>query len=166
MHSYSKVTTNLGEFRVACSPLGITAVRPAAESPSAFEAAYRKRFGIRPLRGDIPDAYKKALRAALAGQQAPPAAIDWSGFTQFQRKVLKVLLKVPAGKVRSYSWLARRAGFPKAARAVGNVMANNPIPFLIPCHRIVPASGGIGNYGLGKKLKRELLSREGAVLKD
>ena len=165
MHSYFKVTTDLGEFRVACSSLGITAIRPAAESPSAFEAAYRKRFGVRPLRGEIPDAYKKALRAALAGRQAPPAAIDWSGFTRFQRKVLKELLKVPAGKVRSYSWLARRAGFPKASRAVGNVMAGNPIPFLIPCHRIVPASGGVGNYGLGKELKRKLLLREGAVIK-
>ena len=94
MHSYFKVSTDLGEFRVACSPLGITAIRPAAESQSAFEAAYRKRFGTRPLSGNIPDAYKKALRAALAGQQAPPAAIDWSGFTQFQRKVLKALQKV------------------------------------------------------------------------
>jgi O-6-methylguanine DNA methyltransferase len=79
--------------------------------------------------------------------------------------VLKTLLKVPPGEVRSYSWLARRAGFPNAARAVGSVMARNPVPFILPCHRIVPASGGIGNYGLGKELKRELLMREGFGIK-
>ncbi|MBN2317720.1 MAG: MGMT family protein [Acidobacteria bacterium] len=163
MHRYSKVQTDLGDFRIACSPNGITAIRTAAETPQAFEKAYRKRFGIYPVRRDVPGAYKQALRRIVKGQETPSVPIDWSGFTPFQQKVLKTLLKVPAGKVQSYSWLARRAGFPKAARAVGNAMANNPIPFLIPCHRIVPASGGVGNYGLGKELKRKLLKLEGAV---
>ncbi|MEJ2110813.1 MAG: MGMT family protein, partial [Acidobacteriota bacterium] len=72
--------------------------------------------------------------------------------------------KIPAGKTQTYAWLARRSGYPNAARAVGNVMAGNPVPFLLPCHRIVPASGGIGNYGLGKELKRKLLRREGVDL--
>ena len=166
MHRYSRVQTDLGVFRIACSSNGITTIRPAAETPQAFEAAYRKRFGVNPVPGDVPDAYIQALRRTVKGQETPSVPIDWSGFTPFQQKVLKTLLKVPAGKAQSYSWLARRAGFPKAARAVGNAMANNPIPFLIPCHRIVPASGGVGNYGLGKELKRELLKREGAILKD
>lgn len=165
MHKYSKVHTKLGDFRIACSPNGITVIRPAKETARAFETAYMKRFGIRPVHQDVPGAYKQALRRAVQGQPFPQISIDWSGFTQFQQKVLKTLLKVPAGKVQSYSWLARRAGFPKAARAVGNAMANNPIPFLIPCHRIVPASGGTGNYGHGKKIKRELLIKEGAVVK-
>jgi O-6-methylguanine DNA methyltransferase len=161
MHRYSRVKTELGDFWVACSPCGITAIRPATEIRSAFENAYKKRFGICPLDGDIPDSYKQALRRTLEGSAVPSVAIDWTCFTGFQRKVLKRLQKIPAGKTQTYSWLARRSGNPKAARAVGNVMARNPIPFLIPCHRIVPASGGIGNYGLGKKLKRELLLREG-----
>jgi methylated-DNA-[protein]-cysteine S-methyltransferase len=74
-------------------------------------------------------------------------------------------MKVPRGTVRTYSWLARRVGTPKAARAVGNAMARNPVPFIIPCHRIVPESGGVGNYGYGPKLKRRLLMLEGAVIK-
>lgn len=165
MHLYCKVHTELGAFRIACSPLGITAIRPAGETTAAFEKTYRKRFGTNPVDGTVPEMYKQALVRAVHGQKTPSVAIDWSGFTPFQRKVLKTLLKVPAGNVRSYTWLARRAGFPKAARAVGNVMAKNPIPFLLPCHRIVPTAGGIGNYGLGKEMKRELLLKEGAAIK-
>jgi methylated-DNA-[protein]-cysteine S-methyltransferase len=66
--------------------------------------------------------------------------------------------------VRTYSWLARQAGRPGAARAVGNAMALNPIPFLIPCNGIVPASGCIDKYGLGTAIKRKLLEREGVNL--
>ena len=164
MHTYSEVETGLGNFRIACSPSGITAIRSAEETQLSFESAYKKRFGIYPLKQDIPDNYKQALRDAVAGRTLPDVPIDWSGFTEFQKRVLRKLQKVPAGKVRTYSWLARQAGCPKAARAVGNVMARNPIPFLLPCHRIIPASGGLGNYGLGKELKRELLSREGVLI--
>ncbi len=162
MHRYCRVHTKIGDFRIACSTRGITAVSPGAETDAAFEAAYKKRLGVKPDNGVVPDAYKQALHRAVQGQKTPPIPVDWSGFTPFQEKVLKALLKVPTGRVRSYAWLARRAGFPRAARAVGNVMANNPIPFLIPCHRIIPASGGVGNYGLGRELKRELLTKEGA----
>jgi methylated-DNA-[protein]-cysteine S-methyltransferase len=161
MHLYSKVKTDLGDFWIACSSRGITSVCSGAETATAFKKAYRKRFGTYPLNRDIPGSYKKALRMAIKGRPVPSVDVDWTCFTAFQRKVLKKLQKVPAGKVQTYAWLARQAGHPTAARAVGNVMAQNPIPFLIPCHRIVPASGGIGNYGLGRKLKKELLSREG-----
>ena len=163
MHRYCKIHTELGDFRVACSSLGITAIRPAGETPAEFEKAYSKRLGTKPVDGAVPAKYKQALLKAVRGQKTGSFDIDWSGFTPFQQKVLKALMKVPAGKVQSYAWLARRAGFPKAARAVGNVMAQNPVPFLLPCHRIVPSSGGIGNYGLGKKIKRELLLKEGAA---
>jgi len=165
IHRYSKIKTVYGFFWIAWSPRGITAIRPVEGTMNAFETAYEKRIGTRPRIGEIPDAYRRVLQGALQGQAAPPECIDWTYFTNFQRKVLKRLLQIPAGTVRTYSWLAGRAGNPTAARAVGNVMARNPIPFVLPCHRIVPASGGVGNYGLGKGLKQKLLSQEGAVLK-
>jgi O-6-methylguanine DNA methyltransferase len=159
-HRYTNLKTVHGNYWIACSPDGITTVRPETGTAALFEEEYLKTFGIRPLNRRIPDTYKQAIRSTLNGRPYPPVPIDWRGFTDFQRKVLKKLTKVPAGEVRTYSWLARQIGNPKSARAVGNVMARNPIPFLIPCHRIVPSTGGIGNYGLGSKLKRALLEKE------
>jgi O-6-methylguanine DNA methyltransferase len=164
MHFYSKVETEMGDFWVACNPSGVTMICLAEGTSSAFEAAYQKQFGIRPQPQDIPGAYVRALQAAAAGRNANPVPMDLSRLSEFQIKVLKILQKVPRGEVRTYSWLARKAGRPKAARAVGNTMARNPVPILIPCHRVVPAAGGIGNYGLGVAMKRKLLTREGVPL--
>jgi len=162
MHIYRRIQTDLGDFWIACSPCGVTAVHPAAGGPAAFEEKYRKRFGLRPGPGDVPAAWRRALQTAASGRPPRDVPVDWSIFTGFQEKVLRRLLEVPRGQVRTYAWLARRAGNPRAARAVGNALARNPIPLLLPCHRIVPASGGLGNYGLGSRLKGELLLREGA----
>jgi methylated-DNA-[protein]-cysteine S-methyltransferase len=80
----------------------------------------------------------------------------------FQGKVLSALLKVPYGKTISYAELARLSGHPGACRAVGNVMANNPLPLFIPCHRVIKSDGSLGNFGGGVALKKKLLILEGA----
>jgi len=91
--------------------------------------------------------------------------LDLSGVEGFRREVLETLVReVPWGEVVSYGELAALAGRPRAARAVGSAMRNNPIPFVIPCHRVVAAGHKIGGYGGGRNavaLKRELLAREG-----
>jgi methylated-DNA-[protein]-cysteine S-methyltransferase len=91
--------------------------------------------------------------------------IDLSDIDGFRREVLETLVReVPWGEVVSYGELAALAGRPRAARAVGSAMRNNPIPFVIPCHRVVAAGNKIGGYGGGRNavaLKRELLEREG-----
>jgi O-6-methylguanine DNA methyltransferase len=91
-------------------------------------------------------------------------ALDLEGLPPFERSVLELLRRIPMGEVRPYSWLAREAGRPAAVRAVGNSMARNPLPLLLPCHRVVPVRGGVGNYAFGSDMKRELLRREGAPL--
>jgi methylated-DNA-[protein]-cysteine S-methyltransferase len=161
MDLYSEMESEMGLLRIAYNTKGITMVCPANSSGTEFENVYRRRFGARIRKGKLPDAFRRALAQAIAGRSFDPVPLDLSGLTDFQRKVLKILQRVPRGKVRTYSWLARRAGRPGAARAAGNAMALNPIPFLIPCHRIVPAAGGIGKYGLGSAIKRILLEREG-----
>ena len=163
MHWYNDVSTEAGKMRVVCSPKGITMIDSSGCTLAAFARNYRARFGVRPEKGKIPTSYSHAVMEAAAGREFKPVALDLTGLTEFQQKVLKILQQVPRGEVRSYAWLARKAGRPGAARAVGNTMARNPIPFLIPCHRVVPAAGGIGNYGLGRSLKRELLLREGVT---
>ncbi|MHB8883427.1 MAG: methylated-DNA--[protein]-cysteine S-methyltransferase [Thermodesulfovibrionales bacterium] len=81
--------------------------------------------------------------------------------TEFERKVWNALKEVPYGETRTYKWIAEKAGEPKAARAVGNALAKNPIPIIFPCHRIIESDGSIGGYSLGgTETKRRLLKTE------
>jgi methylated-DNA-[protein]-cysteine S-methyltransferase len=90
--------------------------------------------------------------------------LNLSKLTDFSAKVLKQACKIPRGKVATYSGLAAKVGAPRAARAVGTALANNPFPIIIPCHRVVRADGSLGGFGGGLKMKRELLDREGVAL--
>jgi methylated-DNA-[protein]-cysteine S-methyltransferase len=80
--------------------------------------------------------------------------------TSFTKKVYQAVLTIPLGQRRSYKWVAEKAGRPKAARAVGQVLKRNPYPLLIPCHRVVGSRGEIGGYVWGKQVKRKLLDLE------
>ena len=90
-------------------------------------------------------------------------ALDPKG-TAFQRRCWQALREIPAGETRSYGEQAAALGNPKASRAVGSANAANPVAVLIPCHRVVPAGGGIGGYAYGPGIKAELLRREGALV--
>ena len=97
--------------------------------------------------------------------------VSWSGKlipegTIFQRRVWAETAKIPFGETVSYGELAARAGSPRAARAVGSAMANNPLPILVPCHRIICSNGGLGGYGGGLDMKRWLLRHEGIFISD
>ncbi|MDE1942341.1 MAG: methylated-DNA--[protein]-cysteine S-methyltransferase [Betaproteobacteria bacterium] len=95
-------------------------------------------------------------------RQCAPVPFDISG-TPFQHAVWDALQRIPAGAVWTYGQLAAHVGHPGAARAVGSACGANPIPFLIPCHRVVAANGGLGGFGLGLAVKRVLLAREGVA---
>ena len=92
--------------------------------------------------------------------------LNLSKLTDFSAKVLKQTRNIPRGKVATYSGLATKLGRPGAARAVGTALANNPFPIIIPCHRVIRVDGGLGGFGGGLKMKRELLNREGVMLND
>lgn len=103
-----------------------------------------------------------ALKKVLAGKPAgelPP--LDWAGKTEFQKAVWRVMLKIPAGKTKSYGEVALAIGKSKAVRAVGGACGANPIPVLVPCHRILAANQKIGGFTGGLDRKRDLLAREG-----
>ncbi|NQT32185.1 MAG: MGMT family protein [Candidatus Omnitrophica bacterium] len=87
------------------------------------------------------------------------------GLTKFQKKVLLATLDIPRGEIRSYAWVAKKAASPRSARAVGQVMAINPYPPHVPCHRVIAGDGSIGGYSLGPAQKRRLLKREGVIIK-
>lgn len=106
-----------------------------------------------------------ALKYILAGREAkelPP--LDWNGKTEFQKSVWKQMLKIPAGKTKSYGEVAAAIGKPKAVRAVGGACGANPVPVLVPCHRILAANKKIGGFTGGLERKRQLLSLEGIQL--
>ena len=88
--------------------------------------------------------------------------MDWGATTHFQKQVLKETQQIPSGETRSYGWVAKQIGAPRAARAVGRVMATNPWPIIIPCHRVVASDGSLRGYRGGNKMKLTLLNLERA----
>ena len=94
----------------------------------------------------------------------PDPALADQGTTPFLARVYKVVSTIPVGDVMTYKDVATKAGNPNAARAVGQAMARNKFAPLIPCHRVVPSSGGVGSYGGGPELKKTMLEMEGAAI--
>jgi O-6-methylguanine DNA methyltransferase len=161
--TYAVFDTVLGDVYVAWNRSGISAASRAA-SADEFEAWFRRDVG-RPLTAAPPPA-ELATRIAdhLGGKRR--LRYDLRGLTEFEQSVLRKACEIPYGQVRPYSWVAREIGHPAAVRAVGTALAHNPIPYFIPCHRVVRADGVIGNYsGGGPEAKRNILSLEGVRLK-
>lgn len=90
-----------------------------------------------------------------------PLAKKNKSLSDFEKAVYMAAYSIPLGQVRSYGWVARRIGRPKAARAVGNALNKNPYPVIIPCHRVVRSDGSIGGFAKGVRAKMRLLSGEG-----
>lgn len=144
---------------VAFSGRGLRLIQTGT-TEEKFRGTYDQRFGAELVRGPLPERLRKQVIAALNGEGVDKPAVDLGG-GDFERKVLDILTHIPRGEVRTYTWVAQQAGNPKAVRAVANVCARNVVPFVVPCHRVVPASGGVGNYAFGSAVKRALLRREG-----
>jgi O-6-methylguanine DNA methyltransferase len=132
-----------------------------ARSLDDLRARYSKRFGRALERATIPEPLRRQVLAAIHGQGVDKPAVDFGEGSELEQRVLQTMARIPRGEVRSYSWLAQQVGKPRAVRAVANVVARNFLPFVVPCHRVVPAAGGVGQYAYGSKMKRDLLKREG-----
>lgn len=91
-------------------------------------------------------------------------SLDLHTATPFQRKVWEAARSIPYGQTRSYRWVAEKIGKPEAARAVGQALGKNPIPVIIPCHRVIASDGKLGGFALGLEMKRTLLRLEGLFL--
>ncbi len=153
--AYFYIDTAIGRVFVAHNVRGISAVR-RAETAEEFERYFRAHFG-RSAYADAEPSLKleRELHHALGGEGRPRL--------QFDRAVLLKAVEIPRGEVRPYGWIAREIGRPKAVRAVGTALAHNPVPLLIPCHRVVRSDGQLGQYSMGgPRVKRALLSFEGA----
>lgn len=139
----------VGDVAVTFSIRGVQSVRLASEVDEGIEARPPTMWGSR---------IERALELGRPGDL--PLDLD---VTPFRREVLEAATAIPRGEVRSYGWLARRVDNPGAVRAVGSAMAANPVPLIIPCHRVVRSDGRIGAYSLGgPHHKWKLLRHEGA----
>lgn len=146
---FATVDSPLGPVFVAWNRQGISAVMktPTAEE---FQARFTQRF-------------HRSLRPASVGA-TPPAegGFDLRTVTEFERAVLLKALEIPRGELRTYGWIAAQIGHPGAVRAVGTALRKNPVPLLIPCHRVVRSDGSVGEYALGgSDAKRVVLASEG-----
>jgi O-6-methylguanine DNA methyltransferase len=161
--SFFETDSLIGPVYVAFGLDGVRYVA-SATSPEEFVRRYRERFGrlISPVAEDRDVTLTGRVAVALTRERVE-VPLDLSGTTPFQRRVLKTVKGIPRGEVRPYVWVAREAGNPWASRAVGNVMTNNPVPLLVPCHRVVRSDGRTGNYAFGAGEKVRLLQMEGVA---
>jgi methylated-DNA-[protein]-cysteine S-methyltransferase len=157
--------TSLGDFRLAASDLGLLAVEWIDSQPDLD--AYLRRLK-RPLVSNqaklMP--YAKELKDYLRGKRREfTFDIDWSVFRPFQRLALQAVFDIPYGETRTYGEIAAQIGHATAYRAVGRANATNPMPLVIPCHRVIGRDGKLHGYGGGDGLptKEWLLKMEGAV---
>ncbi len=159
---YTTVDLPTGPAFAAATENGICRLELNPPSQAEFldeiEAQYRARPAddIRPFTALLGE-----LSAYFRGEPVVfSRKLDLRG-TYFQKAVWRVLMKIPYGNVRSYKWLATQVGNPNAARAVGNALNGNRVPIIVPCHRIIESSGGLGGFGGGLELKKKLLELEG-----
>ena len=159
---YATFETVLGTVYVAWNHNGVSAAMRARDADE-FEAWFRHDVGRALVAGEPPADLAAKIEDQLNGKRR--MRFDLRGLTQFEQAVLMKALEIPRGQVRPYGWIAKEIGHPKAVRAVGTALANNPIPYFIPCHRVVRSDGVIGNYGGGgPEAKKQILTLEGVRL--
>jgi AraC family transcriptional regulator of adaptative response/methylated-DNA-[protein]-cysteine methyltransferase len=157
---YAIGTSSLGRVLVASTPRGLCRVA-IAETDDELWAILREEFpAAQVVRDDAGlNRMTKAVTDLANGRAAREIPTDVRG-TVFQQRVWKALRQIPAGSTRTYSEVARSIGRPSAVRAVARACASNPIALVVPCHRVVPAAGGVGGYRWGAQRKEQLLERE------
>lgn len=163
--SFDRVETSAGAVWVAFSRGGIRMIT-TADSVDELRPLYAKRYGRVLEQAPIPAVLRRQVVAAMTGEGVETPRVDLEETNDLEHEVLRTLSRIPKGEVRTYAWVARQVGRPRAVRAVANVIARNIVPFVVPCHRVVPSSGGVGQYAFGSPMKRALLEREGVDVEE
>jgi len=157
---YTLVDGPTGPMYVSWSTTGVTACVP--RSVVGSDAGFEEDHPGALHRVDAPPQWiARPLQAALKTGRLGDLPVDLEALGDFQQAVLAKCAEIPPGEIRPYGWIAREIGNPGSVRAVGTALGRNPIPILIPCHRVVRTDGRIGKYAWGTQMKRELLASEG-----
>ena len=157
---YDVVDSPIGELHVARTERGLCRISFWGDG---WEDELARGFGVRVLRSPLDEVRRELDEYFTGGRREFDLPIDLR-VAPFYADVLRELARVPYGRTETYGGLARKVGRPNAARAVGTVMNRNPIPIVLPCHRVVGASGKLTGYAGGLDRKEQLLRLEGAIL--
>jgi methylated-DNA-[protein]-cysteine S-methyltransferase len=160
-----EITTTLGSIWVAVSDRGLVALDIGVDRAAFIEQLQRSGYHhISEDSARTSDVLKQVCQYLQGERKSFDFPIDWTVLTPFQEQVLRATYAIPYGQVATYGEIARQVGKPRAARAVGRAEATNPMPLVIPCHRVIGADGGLHGYGAGEGLKTKawLLQLEGS----
>jgi methylated-DNA-[protein]-cysteine S-methyltransferase len=160
--AYDLTDSPIGTLLVATTDRGLCRISFDPE-PDRMTEELARAFGARVLRAAGPiEPVRRQLDEYFDGRrQSFDLPVDWALTAGFTRKVLQATARVPFGHLTTYADVAARAGSPRGMRAAGNALGSNPIPIVVPCHRVVRTGGGIGGYTGGIDRKRHLLRLEG-----
>jgi methylated-DNA-[protein]-cysteine S-methyltransferase len=163
--AYARMDSPLGELLAVSTPQGLVHLgypnRPLDEQLGALAERISPRIVESPRRLDE---VRRELDEYFAGRRRDfELALDWQLTAGFVRRVLRETARIPFGETRTYGEMAASAGSPRAFRAAGSALGANPIPIVVPCHRVLRTGGGLGGYGGGLDVKRELLTLEGVL---
>ena len=160
--SLTSIETPIGRFYVGLKETRLAFIVLArGDAPETVREYIERRLHRPVIAGEAPPWLKNLFDEFFKTWHVDENAVDISDLTPFEQAALKAAAQIPPGEVRSYSWVAQSIGRPKAARAVGQVMARNPLPLFFPCHRVVDSTGDLHNYGYGIEMKARLLTMEG-----
>jgi len=160
--AYARIDSPIGPLVVAWNGQGVSLVDAAADD-GTFEARHREATGREAFAMDaLPPRLAAAIGRRLGGDRRVRIDLDLRGHSPFEQDVWRKALEIPRGEVRPYGWVAAEIGRPRAVRAVGTALGHNPVPLIVPCHRVVRTDGSIGQYSLGgPENKRTILRSEG-----
>jgi methylated-DNA-[protein]-cysteine S-methyltransferase len=163
--SYATADSPFGTLLLAATRRGLVRVAFPEEDVDSVLEGLARRISPRIVETPVPlDPARRELEEYFTGhRRAFELALDWRLVGPFARRVLGATSEIPYGGVLSYGEIAAEAGSPRGSRAAGNALGSNPIPIVVPCHRVLRSGGALGGYGGGLERKRWLLELEGAI---
>jgi methylated-DNA-[protein]-cysteine S-methyltransferase len=163
--AYGFAESPFGRLLVAVTPRGVVRISYPEHDPDAELDELAGTVSPRILRsGPATEEVRRELDEYFDGRRTRfEVGVDMAGIEGFRRRILRATARIPYGSVRTYRDMAERAGSPRAVRAAGNALGSNPIPIVVPCHRVVRTGGGMGGYTGGVERKEVLLRLEGAL---
>jgi methylated-DNA-[protein]-cysteine S-methyltransferase len=163
--AYTEFDSPVGRLLLAATPRGLVRITFPVETPERALEQLAESVSPRILESPAKlDDVRRELDCYFEGKlQDFDLPLDWQLTRGFYRKVLRATARIPYGQTRSYSEMATKAGSPRAVRATGTALGSNPLPIIVPCHRVLRRGGALGGYGGGLEVKQALLELEGVL---